>query len=364
MNGAMAAMPDGALKKFFGLNKSALQNKDKGKVTAPSDSSMGGDATAAVSKQLGLPKGASFQAQDGGTPGIAGKERGTMPVTLKPTATGPSTDTVGTAIKQLPGTPAKGQVAAKPIDTLGQPLKKKLPPLWKKEAKKKKLKEEPVGGQAPAVPMGAQQTQVPQGTQQARKANVTQFNQMDLDTKLSQLPMMLNYDTAISTLADIVSDKASDLVKLRKVLESEINSSPLDATQKKSLGNLLGVLTAVGNQRTQMASKSLGAKPGLKEVQSKKKVLREEPEESGLESSTADQEGDMQKAKGNESEEALAFSKSMKGHTIRDSFIEMKPDGGLINIQLVSVEAPAEIAWNNNGKVVFSFKGRPYIIRK
>lgn len=350
----MASMPDAALKKFFGINKSALQNKDKGKVTAPADSSMGGDATAAVSKQLGLP---------------AGKERGTMPVTLKPTAAAPSTDNVGTAIKQLPGTqsaqtsppPKPGQVAAKPVDSLGQPMKKKLPPLWKKENKKKKLKEEPVGGQAPAT-TATTPGQAPQGTQQARKSNLVQFNSMDLDTKLSQLPMMLNYDTAIAVLADIVADKSSDLVKLRKILEAEINSSPLDATQKKSLGNLLGVLTSVGNQRSQMASKSLNGKPGLKEAQSKKKVLREADDDVGLDD-TAD-ESEKQKLKGNESEEALAFSKSLKGQTIRNAYIEMKPDGGLVNIELVSVEAPAEIAWNNNGKVVFSFKNRPYLLRK
>lgn len=355
----MASMPDAALKKFFGINKSALQNKDKGKVTAPADSSMGGDATAAVSKQLGIGPG---------------KERGTMPVTLKPTTTAPSTDDVGTAIKQLPGTqpaptaqaqPKPGQVAAKPVDSLGQPAKKKLPPLWKKENKKKKLKEEPVGGQAPAS-VGTTPTtpgQLPQGTQQARKSNLIQFNSLDLDTKLSQLPMMLNYDTAISVFADIVSDKAPDLVKLRKVLESEINGAPIDAAQKKSLGNLLGVLTSIANQRTQMASKSLGSKPGLKEAQSKKKVLREaDDEEVGLDD-TAD-ESEKQKLKGNESEEALAFSKSLKGQTIRNAYIEMKPDGGIVNIELVSVEAPAEIAWNNNGKVVFSFKDRPYLVRK
>lgn len=221
------------------------------------------------------------------------------------------------------------------------------------------MKEEPLGGQQPAA---ALPTATPQNATQAKKTNSLQFGQMDLASKLSSLPMMLNYDTAIQTLADIVESRSQDLIQLRKILEQYTNSSPIDANQKKLLGNLLGVLTAVSNSKSLMSGKTNPTLPQVKEADEKTSSGDEDlDQETGLE---AEPEQKDEKTPINNSAEAMAFSNSLKGHTIRSANIELKPDGGLITLDLVSVESPSEIAWNNSGKVVFNFKDRPYLLRK
>lgn len=322
----MNAMPDAQLKKFFGVSKSSLKNQDKGNTASPT-----GKPLEPADSQHRLPN-----KLPGGNIASTRGDSG--------------------ASSMLPSTHAARSTSTTDPDNVPTTS------IQKTSLKK----EEPVGGQRPAVPLGTQQTQVPQGSVQARKANTAQFSQFDLETKLSQLPLMLNYDTAISTLSDIVKDKSQDLVRLRKVLESEVNSSPLDAEQKKLLGNLLGVLTSVANQRTQMSSKKKSGFRLKEESELDPKKKDQDPnvdveEEPGLETSSEDETAE---APINKSEEALAFSRNLKGHTIKTADIEVKPDGGLITLDLASVSTPVEIAWNKEGKVVFSFKGRPYFIKK
>lgn len=152
-----------------------------------------------------------------------------------------------------------------------------------KTAKQKLFLEAPVGGQSPA-PGTQQPPQMPQNSVQAKQANVQQFAQLDLQTKLAQLAtgMMLNYDTTINTLAQIVKDKSQDLVQFRRALESGINAAPLDANQKRLVGNVLGILTSISNESTLMSSKQIKGKPLLKEEDenSKKKDNDETPETS------------------------------------------------------------------------------------
>lgn len=231
--------------------------------------------------------------------------------------------------------------------------------------------EAPIGGQAPAIPPA--DAPVPQGQQQAKQTNVAQFNQLDLPTRLAQLAtgMMLNYDTVISTLAMIVKDKSKDLVQLRRALESGINTASVDANQKRLLGNIMGILTSISNERGLMASKEVKGKGRLNE--SPKKKLKEEsetqeepPNETSPEEIEAQDQAELELepiAK-NKSDEELLLISSLKGHAIKEADIDLNPNGGVLTLGLVGISNPVEIAWHNSGKVIFTFKGRPYTLKK
>lgn len=63
-------------------------------------------------------------------------------------------------------------------------------------------------------------------------------------------------------------------------------------------------------------------------------------------------------------EEQIVLTKSLTGQTIKAADIELKPEGGVLSLDLVSTDSPAQIKWFNNGKVVFIYKNRPYLIKK
>jgi hypothetical protein len=245
-------------------------------------------------------------------------------------------------------------------------------------SKAKFFVEAPVGGQAPAQgsqpPLGMQ-NQTPKNSVQAKQANIQQFAQLDLPTKLAQLStgMMLNYDTAINTLAQIVKEKSQDLVQFRRALESGINAAPLDANQKRLVSNILGILTSISNESTLMSSKQIKGKPLLKEEEedSKKKDQQVEdpdasnPSETSLETgSEEDQASDSPTLPKFRSEEQMVLTKSLTGQTIKAADIDLRPEGGILSLDLVSTETPAQLKWFNNGKVVYVYKGRPYLIKK
>ncbi len=256
---------------------------------------------------------------------------------------------------------------------------KKYNVLEVKTSKTRFMLEAPVGGQAPAAGStaaalgGQQQPQQPQNTVQAKQANIQQFAQLDLATKLAQLStgMMLNYDTAVSTLAEIVKEKSQDLVQFRRALESGINAAPLDANQKRLVGNILGILTSISNESALMSHKDHRGRPLLKEEgePNKKKDELEAPESShpartSMETTGEEQESNVTALPKFRTEEAMLLTKSLTGQTIKAADIEIKPGGGILTLDLVSVENPVKLKWFNNGKVVYEFKDRPYVIKK
>lgn len=240
------------------------------------------------------------------------------------------------------------------------------------------IMEAPVSGQVTATDSQVSSPAMqPRNSVQARQANVQQFAQQDIATKIAQLSsgMMLNYDTAINTLAQIVKDKSQDLVQFRRALESGINAAPLDANQKRLVGNILGILTSISNESTLMSSKQIKGKPHLKEADDSKKKDQpeeekpEEPEvsnpgESSLETGADSQDSDVAMLPKFRTEEQMLLTKSLTGQTIKAADIELKPGGGVLTLDLVGVTSPVKLAWLNNGKVVYNFKGRPYVIKK
>jgi hypothetical protein len=241
-----------------------------------------------------------------------------------------------------------------------------------KTSKERFIIEAPVGGQAPSVDasaMPAQTTQQPRNSVQARQANIQQFSQLDLPTKLAQLStgMMLNYDTAINTLAAIVKEKSQDLVQFRRALESGINAAPLDANQKRLVGNILGILTSISNESTLMSSKQVKGAMLREAEDTKKKDQAPEvsnPLDTSLETSAEDDTSIPDVLPKHRSEEQMLLTKSLTGQTIKAADIDMRPEGGILTLDLVSTESPAELKWFNNGKVVYTFKDRPYVIKK
>jgi hypothetical protein len=236
-----------------------------------------------------------------------------------------------------------------------------------KTSKTKFILEAPVGGQAPAAAAlgAAQPQQQPQNTVQAKQANIQQFAQLDIQTKLAQLStgMMLTYDTAVNTLSQIVKDKSQDLVQFRRALESGINAAPLDANQKRLVGNILGILTSISNEAGLMSHRDHRGRPLLKEAEG------EAPEESSpvtasMETSGEEQTSNVTALPKFRTEEQMLLTKSLTGQTIKAADIEIKPGGGILTLDLVSVENPVKLKWFNNGKVVYDFKNRPYLIKK
>ena len=182
---------------------------------------------------------------------------------------------------------------------------------------------------------------------------------------------MLNYDTAVNTLAQIVKDKSQDLVQFRRALESGVNAAPLDANQKRLVGNILGILTSISNESALMSSVSRKGRPMLREAdedKTKKKDQQEpkvdDPANASIETSSEDQESSPNVLPKFRTEEQMLLTKSLIGQTIKAADIDIQPGGGVLTLDLVSVSAPTQLKWFNNGKVVYNFKGRPYVIGK
>lgn len=63
-------------------------------------------------------------------------------------------------------------------------------------------------------------------------------------------------------------------------------------------------------------------------------------------------------------DEEMVLMQGLKGQTIREADIDLNASGGTLTLALVSVENPIQLIWNNEGRVVFNFKGRPYTLKK
>ena len=61
--------------------------------------------------------------------------------------------------------------------------------------------------------------------------------------------------------------------------------------------------------------------------------------------------------------EEKAISK-LAGQTIKQASIDFDQDFGRLSLQLAGTNAPATVQWSKGGRVVFSFKGQNYILRK
>jgi hypothetical protein len=222
----------------------------------------------------------------------------------------------------------------------------------------------PIGGQTQAqpaqqAPQGqAQQQPVQQTPQQQQQA----FSQLPLNDKISQLAngQMLNYQTSIATLGDMLKSQGQNVAQLRGALEAGLGLAKVDANQKRQIGDLLNILTSVSNGPTLTAGKKIKGK-NLKEEDLKKK----DNEESAVETTSDDQETNLDNAltKNHSAEEALLV-KCLIGQTIRDADIETSSNGGKLSLGMVSLKNPIELEWFNNGKIILNYKGRPYTISR
>ncbi len=62
--------------------------------------------------------------------------------------------------------------------------------------------------------------------------------------------------------------------------------------------------------------------------------------------------------------EEAVVSDRLSGQTIKNASVELKAHGGAITLELVGTKIPAVLSWDSSGKVVFTFKNRPYILRR
>ncbi len=62
--------------------------------------------------------------------------------------------------------------------------------------------------------------------------------------------------------------------------------------------------------------------------------------------------------------EEAVVSDRLAGQTIKNASVELQPHGGSITLELVGTKIPASLSWDTSGKVVFTFKNRPYILRR
>jgi len=164
-----------------------------------------------------------------------------------------------------------------------------------------------------------------------------------------------------------------------------------DPVEKDQAGKISGVLTNAVNSttkagQTQQVSmqKTIQAPGQLTTSKSTKgKVVKEdedplkkkdpssiEPEdpddENGIESASDEQESEEQEdlTAASKTEEETLFIETLKGQTIKAGDLQLDVNGGILTLQLISVAAPLELEWHNNGKVIFRHKGRPYILKK
>jgi len=85
------------------------------------------------------------------------------------------------------------------------------------------------------------------------------------------------------------------------------------------------------------------------------------PEDAPQEVPQADAPTGAEKEK---SGEEAAVAERLSGQTIQTASVDVDESGGEVSLQLVGVKVPATITWTNGGRVVFNFKGRPYVLRR
>jgi hypothetical protein len=205
------------------------------------------------------------------------------------------------------------------------------------------------------------------------------------------------------TFMDAMSN-LGDHNKLSQVLR-DLNSKisrVTDSDEKQQIGSMIGALTGAvdvstaGGGRAQISRTSMSSAqpvttiPASRQISSSRthsgKVVKEEegrkdrlakkktnnsPKEK-IDSSEIDVDvGDVANANTEDptptrkpAAEELVIGKSLAGQTIKSANIELSPQGGALKMQLVSNPNGAEIEWSKSGKVVFSFGGRPYVIRR
>ncbi len=54
----------------------------------------------------------------------------------------------------------------------------------------------------------------------------------------------------------------------------------------------------------------------------------------------------------------------LAGSSIRDVSFEATNNGGILSMILMNSKIPVRFEWFSNGKVVFYFKNRPYVLKK
>jgi len=175
----------------------------------------------------------------------------------------------------------------------------------------------------------------------------------------------------LSPSMDAASRKAiQDLLTSMGISTAAHNAA--DSGQFGQLGGMAKAANASLSGKALNTSKTLKGKVLKEDNPLKKKdpssIEPEEPDdETGLESSSGEQESDPETEDdllGNKSEEETLFLETLKGQTIKTADLKLDVNGGILTLQLVSVLAPLELEWHNNGKVLYRHKNRPYLLKK
>lgn len=87
-------------------------------------------------------------------------------------------------------------------------------------------------------------------------------------------------------------------------------------------------------------------------------------EEPDLETNVDAEEPQAEPPVKNPSSEEMVVGKSLSGQTIKAANIVLTPNGGELTLDLVSAAVPAKLQWSKDGKAVFHFNGRPYVLKR
>lgn len=174
----------------------------------------------------------------------------------------------------------------------------------------------------------------------------------------------------------------------------------VDPKEKDQVGSMIGVLTNLVDSTTagggsgvqRVASTSMSMQNSSKKILGK--VIKEEDEKNDDKEKksvkkkesekTATQKLDPSKKPitsdieipGNNEEseddlptrqptsEEMVVAKTLTGQSIKAANVKITPDGGELELDLISSSAPSKLKWWNDGKVVFYANGRPYIINR
>ena len=143
-------------------------------------------------------------------------------------------------------------------------------------------------------------------------------------------------------------------VEKQKVMNFLVTKLNFNKAECKTLGLLEHKVIKEAGEEEDTNLKQLPPTGGNEEQSD---VQGKQPEEDSEDKEVEDEIGP-------ETEELASIQRTLKGATIDDINLELTPSGAKLLIQVVGTPTPAELAWSKTGKIVYTFKGTPYIIRK
>jgi hypothetical protein len=153
------------------------------------------------------------------------------------------------------------------------------------------------------------------------------------------------------------------------------------ATDKPKVAAIAGQVTAARDARAHMTDSKQVVKEDDQSVKEKEKdelPSTQPSSEVGLETDTTkkddepsietipprDKKDDNMPSIRKKTQEQQVLAKSLDGQTIKQSDIQLTPEGGELTLSTVSSNIPDRLVWDNTGKVTFYHKNVPYFLKR